>query len=348
METKPTKPIDKAWKIAQEMQNLENLEKLREGKIREILESVKFLVQNFVKESEIFLDWQKFYKLQDEVKEWQLQLKNTNLSENERNILDLGLKDSKSSLRRFLLPNQILYHDFVAHVFFGNITNISNDSYTYLVLNLSFNNDILLNPKKLILRLCLRDKKELNLQRIELIFLEIIKMLSLENQEKVKKILIEIQQNSNLQNEKEYETEILTKLKEDNLENELNLLSLNLNRQNTFRGILAFAMEDYWQFLINGITKSSSFLNAITLQKMENKMREKIGQINEHFQTKSQDFDDYATYYQSQKIEITNQEVDDKIYVMNKEFYQLLQKFLENSMVEKIIKTEYLTQNLSK
>ena len=150
-----------------------------------------------------------------------------------------------------------------------------------------------------------------------------------------------------MKNEKEYETEILTRLQEENLEDELNLLSLNLNGRNTLRGILVFAMEDYWRFLINGITKSSSFLNTTTLQKMENKMREKIGQINEHFQKKPEDFEDYQTYYQSQKIEITNQEIDDKIYAMNKEFYQLLQKFLETSLVEKIIKTEYLEQNLS-
>lgn len=54
----------------------------------------KILAKNKV----VFSDWQKFYKLQGEIKELQLQLKNTNLSENERNMLDLELKNSKSSL----------------------------------------------------------------------------------------------------------------------------------------------------------------------------------------------------------------------------------------------------------
>lgn len=45
--SKPRKPTDTSWGITQGMQNLEKLERFREGKIREILESARFLLQNF-------------------------------------------------------------------------------------------------------------------------------------------------------------------------------------------------------------------------------------------------------------------------------------------------------------
>lgn len=132
--------------------------------------------------------------------------------------------------------------------------------------------------------------------------------------------------------------------KENNLEVELNSLSLELNRQNTFRGILAFTMRDYYRYLLSGIINLN--LSPIILQTLQDQMRQKIGEINTHFQKKPSDFDDYSTYYQSQDLELTNQEVDAQIKEVVIKFYEMLQKFLENEKVEEIIRKEYLGQKL--